>query len=242
MAREKRIRGLPYEQWMEGTDDLPFLVEIVEWDRANAIQCIAADLTVVAGYGSSTSASPVYCAPIMGNLIAGTPAVTGVSSLTNVNLTGTANMMAAVIGKYSHIGTNATTYPAAAVRGEIGGGSSAATAAFLAVLGGDPTTATSATAAFAVDYQNSSPIGTNRFVYGLDLAGASHDGYNAVAYGTADIRFSSGGLLATFTTAITANTTTTSLAAGTLGKTTSATGQASLFVSDGTKWQFLTNS
>ena len=242
MAREKRIRGLPYEQWMEGTDDLPFLVEIVEWDRANAIQCIAGDLTLVAGYGSSTAASPVYCAPIMGNLIAGTPAVTGVSTLTNVNLSGTANMMAGVIGKYSHIGTNATTYPAAAIRGEIGGGSSAATAAFLAVLGGDPTTSTSATAAFAVDYQNSSPAASNRFTYGLDLAGASHDSFNAVSYGTADIRFSSGGLLATFTTAITANTTTTTLAAGTLGKTTNATGRASLFVSDGTKFQFLTNA
>jgi hypothetical protein len=46
----------------------------------------------------------------------------------------------------------------------------------------------------------------------------------------------------TFTTAITANSTLTSAPAGSIGVTTHATGRASIFVSDGTKWQFLTNS
>lgn len=51
-----------------------------------------------------------------------------------------------------------------------------------------------------------------------------------------------GFVIYTFTTAITANVTTTTAAAGSLGKTTHATGRASLFVSDGSKWQFLTNA
>jgi hypothetical protein len=39
------------------------------------------------------------------------------------------------------------------------------------------------------------------------------------------------------TTAITANVTLTTAPAGSIGKTTSATGRASIFISDGTKWQ-----
>ncbi len=40
------------------------------------------------------------------------------------------------------------------------------------------------------------------------------------------------------TTAITANTTTTSAPKGSIGTTSNATGAGKLFVSDGTKWQF----
>jgi hypothetical protein len=40
------------------------------------------------------------------------------------------------------------------------------------------------------------------------------------------------------TTAITANTTTTSAPKGSIATTTNATGTGKLFVSDGTKWQF----
>ena len=40
-------------------------------------------------------------------------------------------------------------------------------------------------------------------------------------------------------TAITANTTTTSVATGSLGITTNATGKGKLFYADGTKWQFM---
>lgn len=46
----------------------------------------------------------------------------------------------------------------------------------------------------------------------------------------------------TFTTAITANSTTTTAPSGSLAKTTNATGLGSIFRSDGTKWQFLTNA
>lgn len=45
-----------------------------------------------------------------------------------------------------------------------------------------------------------------------------------------------------FTTAITANTTTTTAAVGSLAFTSNATGAGSIFRSDGTKWQFLINS
>jgi hypothetical protein len=40
------------------------------------------------------------------------------------------------------------------------------------------------------------------------------------------------------TTAITANSTTTSAVAGSIGITTNATGVGKLFMADGTKWQF----
>lgn len=44
------------------------------------------------------------------------------------------------------------------------------------------------------------------------------------------------------TTAITANSTTTSAPAGSFAVTTHATGLSSIFRSDGTKWQFLVNA
>ena len=44
------------------------------------------------------------------------------------------------------------------------------------------------------------------------------------------------------TTAITANVTTTTAPAGSKAYTSNATGLASVFRSDGTKWQFLTNA
>lgn len=58
----------------------------------------------------------------------------------------------------------------------------------------------------------------------------------------ADIKFSNGLEFVCLATAVTANSTTTTKAAGCLCKTSHATGLASLFVSDGSKWQFLTNS
>jgi hypothetical protein len=49
---------------------------------------------------------------------------------------------------------------------------------------------------------------------------------------------SSGAGLYFLTTAVTANSTTTTAPAGSIGVTTSATGLGKLFISDGTKWQF----
>ena len=113
-----------------------------------------------------------------------------------------------------------------------------ADAAIAAVINGAISQSTAgAGAAFKVyDFSASDP----GFDYGLDMYFSS--GSYANSFTQADIRFSSGGLLYTTTGAITANTTATTLAAGTLAKTTHATGRASLFVSDGSKWQFLTNA
>lgn len=66
------------------------------------------------------------------------------------------------------------------------------------------------------------------------------DGNTAAAksVGGTALVFSGGGGIYMFDTAITANTTTTSAVAGSLGLTTNATGKGKLFVSDGAKWQF----
>lgn len=56
--------------------------------------------------------------------------------------------------------------------------------------------------------------------------------------GANNILFPGGAGIYFLTTAITANTTTTSAAAGSLGLTSNATGVGKLFYSDGTKWQF----
>jgi len=48
----------------------------------------------------------------------------------------------------------------------------------------------------------------------------------------------SGAGLYFLTTAITANTTTTDVPAGSIGVTTNATGVGKLFIADGEKWQF----
>lgn len=56
----------------------------------------------------------------------------------------------------------------------------------------------------------------------------------------AQITFASGASLNFLDTAITENSTTTSLAAGSIGFTTHATGRGKIFYSDGTKWQLVT--
>ena len=50
--------------------------------------------------------------------------------------------------------------------------------------------------------------------------------------------FASGAGLYFLDTAITANSTTTTAPAGSIGVTTNATGLGKLFISDGTKWQY----
>ena len=179
MAREIRIRGLESRQRMEASDDSGIFVQTVEWDRTTSMQCIAADLGLAAGAGSSTSASPSYMAAVMGNVIVGTTA-------TAVNLTATRSIVAGVVGKYDHVGTNASTYMGAAVIGEIGDQSTAARAAILAVMGGDSGTAT-APAAYGVDWNSSTPA--SRFNIGLDLEGPTpHDDYLTPRYDQSFIR------------------------------------------------------
>lgn len=225
MGAERRIRGLPYNQWMENnSDDSPLFVEIVEWDGTDSLQAVAGDLNLAAGAGISTANDSKYQAGIMGNVL-------------GTALTKTRNIHAGVIGKYTILTSDASELPKAGVIGEAAGTS--CDGAVVALLSDGDELNVTPTAAFKV--MSMAGAGSS-FDYGLDLFNAAVGEFSAVSYGTADIRFSSGGLFVTLTTAITANTTTTTYAAGTLGKTTNATGRASLFVSDGSKWQFLTNS
>jgi len=66
------------------------------------------------------------------------------------------------------------------------------------------------------------------------------DGNTAAAknVGGTALVFTGGGGIYMLATAITANTTTTTAVAGSLGLTTNTTGKGKLFYSDGTKWQF----
>jgi len=123
-----------------------------------SVQAAAGDLTLGAGYGSSTATAPVYAAGLMGNVL-------------GTNLTATANILGGVIGKYDISGTNASTYPKAGVIGEIGdrdlaSAAGSADAAIMAVLGGDLGVVT-ADAAFGVDVLNSTS--GSGFAIGLDL-------------------------------------------------------------------------
>jgi len=52
------------------------------------------------------------------------------------------------------------------------------------------------------------------------------------------LQFGNGAGIYFLDTAITANTTTTTAPAGSIGITTNATGVGSMFISDGAKWQF----
>ena len=66
------------------------------------------------------------------------------------------------------------------------------------------------------------------------------DGNTAAAksVGGSTILFANGAGIYFFTSAITANSTTTDAVAGSIGITTNATGVGKMFISDGTKWQF----
>lgn len=192
----------------------------------DSFQLLAGNLKV----GGAVGAEGKKLAPFMGNVI----------DLATPEALSTKSIVAGVIGAYSLTEAHSSTYPVGAVAAQISDGvDDDAVHGVVAYIDGD-SAVTQAGAAFKVMHNNSVP--TSGFKHGLDLSGASHDGYNAVSYREADIKLASGGLVVSLDTAITANTTETTLAAGTLAKTTHATGRASIFVSDGTKWQFLTNA
>ena len=87
-----------------------------------SVQSVAGDLTLAAGYGSSTATAPVYAAGVMGNAIS------------TANMTATQNIIAGVIGKYDLTGTNSSVLPKAGVIGEVGDNADTANAAVMAVL------------------------------------------------------------------------------------------------------------
>ena len=137
-------------------------------------QSVAADLTLASAAGDNSDTS--FLGAIMGNLFGGT-------------LTKTKNYLGGLIGAYSITGTKATTYPAGAVLGQITDGVTEADGAFVAYIDGD-SSLTTARAAYTVMHNNSTP--GSGFAVGVDLQGASHDGYSAVSYSTAELRFSNG--------------------------------------------------
>lgn len=148
-------------------------IELAPEDSSSgSFQPIAVDLNLTAGAGRDESC---YKAPIMGNIIGDT-------------MTKLGNILGGLIGKYSILGANASTYPKAGVIAEIGDGVEDADGAFVAVLGGD-SEVTTARAAFTVDNQNSTP--NSKFTYGLDLRGVDHDSYGLVEIDHA-IRFPDG--------------------------------------------------
>lgn len=130
---------------------------------AGSFQHISPDLTVAAGVGTSEEGDSDYIAPVMGNIIGAT--------LTKVH-----NILAGLIGKLSITGTRASTYPVAAIVGEVGDEVTECDGAFVAVIGGD-SGQTKGDAAFGIDHQNSTA--GSGFDYVVSGAKAAHDGYNA---------------------------------------------------------------
>mgnify|MGYP001607314335 CR=1 FL=1 len=102
-------------------------------------------------------------------------------------LTKTNVVQAGVHGVYWVTSTNASTWPTAAVIGEIHDGTTTADAAVLALVGGDSNTAT-AGAAFGVVSMNSTSA--TPFTYGLDLSPAALGAFLRVNFANADIRLS----------------------------------------------------
>lgn len=143
-----------------------------EYDGEGSYQPIGPDLAVAITGGSSDGADPSFLAPIMGNILGD-------------SLTADANYLAGVIGAYSITGARATTYPAGAVLGIAMDGVTAIDGCFVAVIDGD-SAVTGARAAFAVMSNNSTP--GSGFEYGVDLLGAAHDGYSAIAITKALVR------------------------------------------------------
>lgn len=137
-----------------------------------SFQPVSIDLNLGAAAGGTTGK---FVSPIMGNIF-------------GTNLTKAGNYIGGGVFHYNIAGTNATTYPSGAVLGGIGDGTTTAKGAFVAYIDGD-SAQTNADAAFKVMHNNST--GASKFTYGVDLYDAAHDGYNAVTFGTADIRFNS---------------------------------------------------
>lgn len=142
------------------------------YNGTSSFQPVGVDLNLAAAAGSTDGK---FLAPIMGNVF-------------GTNLTKAGNYIGGLIGHYNIGGTSATTYPSGAVLGGIGDGTTTAKGAFVAYIDGD-SAQTNANAAFKVMHNNSTAA--SKFTYGVDLYDAARDGYNAVSFATADIRFNS---------------------------------------------------
>lgn len=144
------------------------------YSGASSFQPLGIDLTLAAGAGKDIGTGTAFLAPIMGNVL-------------GASLTKTGNYLAGVVGEYSITGAQGTTQQAGAVLGLIGDTVTSADGAFVAIIDGD-SGVTKANAAFAARANNSTA--GSGFNYGLDLYGAAHDGFNALAILKADVRMS----------------------------------------------------
>lgn len=196
---------------------------------ASSFQPVGIDLNLAAAAGSATGTDPKFLAAMMGNLL-------------GEDLTKTANYLAGVIGALSITGTKASNYPVAAVMGVLFDGAQADAIILADLDGDDGGAATNARAAFGVSVNNNNA--GSGCQYGLDLYAAANSNYSGTPLGfvpsVADIRFHNQQCFAALTTAITANSTTTALPAGSLAITSHATGKGKLFTVDASgKFQYV---
>lgn len=152
---------------------------------AHSHQSVSADLTLEATSGSSTAGDPKFLAAIMGNLHGPT-------------LTATENYDAGVIGALDAT-ISGDIYPSGGVMGIIFDGSTGSDGAVVAVIdGNDPSSVTTARAAFAVRINNNNP--GSGCSYGLDLFDAGNPDYTGGGVpftpSIADIRLSNGTTIA----------------------------------------------
>lgn len=135
---------------ISGTEDIPY-------GGTSSFQPVAVDLNLAAGAGN-VSTNPKFLAPVMGNLI-------------GENLTKEGAYLAGVIAALSVTGTRASLWNVAACLGILMDGSINADAIVLAVIdGSDPSTVTTARAAFGVAMNNNAA--GSGVEYGVDLKDA----------------------------------------------------------------------
>lgn len=160
--------------------------------RITASEATTTDVTGIAGYFSETVSGTH-------GLAAPTYAIGSYGKCNASMYAGTDVYMAGAVGYYGVTGTNASVYPVAATLGWVGGETTTADGAFVAVLGGD-SGITTAGAAYAVRSTNSTP-GTH-FDYGVDLYSGVILAYNAVVYDVADFRLGKGETIGNLTDGI----------------------------------------
>lgn len=190
-------------------------------------QGIECDFEVAAAAGSGTETNPKFLGAMMGNIL-------------GADLTKDSNYIAGVIGANSVTGANGSAYPVAAVMGVLFDGAQVDSIVLADLDGDDGGAATNARAAFGVSVNNNNAGSGCEF--GLSLYAPANTAYGGTPLGfvpsKGDLQFSNQQWLVALTTAITANVTTTTAPAGSIGVTSHGTGTGKLFMSDGTKWQF----
>lgn len=208
-------------QLMPGTTISQIAVSTVASGTASK-QAVAGDLTIQTNSGHAGG----YLGGVMGNAL-----ISGATDINNSNVAG-------VIGKGTIQGTlTDESHPVAGVIGEASGKAHAALVAVVSDTDGSAGNPSTINAAIKVEGQFSNDYGTSTCTYGIDMQSGAHDVYQALDFTNAAIRFPNGTWLVMLSTAITANVTTTSAPAGSIGFTSHATGNARTFKSDGAKWQ-----